>query len=76
MFDDMGVFRDEKGMQNALDKSRELQERFKQCHVQDTGKIFNMDLFNAWELGNLLDLAEVTTVSALQPHRIARRSFP
>ena len=24
-----------------------------------------MDMFNAWELGNLLDLAEVTTVSAL-----------
>jgi succinate dehydrogenase / fumarate reductase flavoprotein subunit len=24
-----------------------------------------MDLINAWELGNLLELAEVTTVSAL-----------
>jgi succinate dehydrogenase / fumarate reductase flavoprotein subunit len=65
MFDDMGVFRDEKGMQNALNKIRELKERFKHVRVQDTGKIFNMDLFNAWELGNLLDLAEVTTVSAL-----------
>lgn len=65
MFDDMGVFRDEKGMQNALNKIRELKERFKHVRVQDTGKIFNMDMFNAWELGNLLDLAEVTTVSAL-----------
>jgi succinate dehydrogenase / fumarate reductase flavoprotein subunit len=65
MFDDMGVFRDRKGMQNALDKIRELKERFKKVRVQDTGKIFNMDMFNAWELGNLLDLAEVTTVSAL-----------
>lgn len=65
MFDDMGVFRDQKGMQNALDKIRELKERFKKVRVQDTGRIFNMDMFNAWELGNLLDLAEVTTVSAL-----------
>ena len=65
MFDDMGVFRDEKGMQNALNKIRELKERYKHIRVQDTGRIFNMDLFNAWELGNLLDLAEVTTVSAL-----------
>lgn len=65
MFDDMGVFRDEKGMQNALKKIRELKERYKHIRVQDTGRIFNMDLFNAWELGNLLDLAEVTTVSAL-----------
>ncbi len=65
MFDDMGVFRDQTGMQNALNKIRELKERFKHVRVQDTGKIFNMDMFNAWELGNLLDLAEVTTVSAL-----------
>jgi succinate dehydrogenase / fumarate reductase flavoprotein subunit len=65
MFDDMGIFRNGRDMQNALDKVRELKERFKHVRVQDTGKIFNMDLINAWELGNLLDLAEVTTVSAL-----------
>jgi succinate dehydrogenase / fumarate reductase flavoprotein subunit len=33
--------------------------------VTDTGKIFNLDLMNAWELGNMLGLAEITTVSAL-----------
>jgi len=33
--------------------------------VNDSGKIFNMELMNAWELANLLDLAEVTTVSAM-----------
>ncbi|MFC2064100.1 succinate dehydrogenase flavoprotein subunit [Chloroflexota bacterium] len=65
MFDDMGIFRNGKGMQAALDKVRELKERIKHVKVQDTGKIFNMDLFNAWEIVNLLDLAEVTTVSAL-----------
>jgi succinate dehydrogenase / fumarate reductase flavoprotein subunit len=65
MFDDMGIFRNGKGMQAALDKVRELKERMKHVKVQDTGKIFNMDLFNAWEIANLLDLAEVTTVSAL-----------
>jgi succinate dehydrogenase / fumarate reductase flavoprotein subunit len=31
----------------------------------DQGKVFNTDLLNSWELGNLLDLAEITTVSAL-----------
>lgn len=65
MFDDMGIFRSGAGMQNALNKVRELKERYKHVRVQDSGKIFNMDLINAWELGNLLDLAEVTTVSAL-----------
>ena len=65
MFDDMGIFRSGKGMENALQVVRELQERFKHVSVTDTGSIFNMELINVWELGNLLDLAEVTTVSAL-----------
>lgn len=65
MFDDMGIFRSGAGMQNALNKVRELKERYKHVRVQDSGKVFNMDVINAWELGNLLDLAEVTTVSAL-----------
>lgn len=65
MFDDVGVFRTEEGMKTALAKVNELQERFKQVKVQDTGKIFNTELLNAWEMGNLLDMAEVITVSAL-----------
>ena len=65
MFDDVGVFRTEKGMKAALAKVNELQERFKQVKVQDTGKIFNTELLNAWEMGNLLDMAEVITASAL-----------
>ncbi len=65
MFDDVGVFRTEAGMKNALAKVAELKERFKQVRVQDTGKIFNTELLNAWEMGNLLDMAEVTTASAL-----------
>jgi succinate dehydrogenase / fumarate reductase flavoprotein subunit len=65
MFDEMGIFRSGKGMQHALEVVRELKERYKHVSVTDTGKIFNMELINAWELGNLLDLAEVTTVSAI-----------
>ena len=65
MFDDVGVFRTEKGMKAALAKVNELQERFKQVKVQDTGKIFNTELLNAWEMGNLLDTAEVIAASAL-----------
>jgi succinate dehydrogenase / fumarate reductase flavoprotein subunit len=65
MFDDMGIFRSGKGMENALNVLRQLKERYKHVRVTDAGKIFNMELMNAWELGNLLYLAEVTTVSAL-----------
>jgi succinate dehydrogenase / fumarate reductase flavoprotein subunit len=65
MFDDVGVFRIEAGMQNALNKVAELRERFKYVKVNDTGKIFNTELISAWELGNLLELAEVVTACAI-----------
>ncbi len=65
MFEKMGVFRTEESIQEALDKVRELKERFKHVTIKDHGKVFNTELTNAWELSNLLDLAEVTTVSAL-----------
>jgi succinate dehydrogenase / fumarate reductase flavoprotein subunit len=65
MFDEMGIFRSGKGMENALKVVRELKERYKHVSVTDTGNIFNMELINIWELGNLLDLAEMTTVSAI-----------
>lgn len=66
MFDHVGVFRTEEGMSEALEKVRELKARFKNIKLDDTGYVFNMDILNAWELSNLLDIAEVTTVSALK----------
>lgn len=65
MFDHVGIFRTAEGMQQALAKVRELLQRFENVTIEDRGKVFNTDLMNAWELGNLLELAEVTTVCAL-----------
>jgi succinate dehydrogenase / fumarate reductase flavoprotein subunit len=65
MFADVGIYRNEKDMQSALEKVRELKNRFKDITVSDTGKIFNTELLNAWEFGNLLDIAEVVALSAL-----------
>jgi len=66
MSDFVGVFREEKGMQQAVDTIRELKEHYQNdLMVEDQGHIFNSDLMEAWELGSLLDLAEVTAVSAL-----------
>ena len=65
MFTDVGVYRTEEGMTEALNKIRELKKRFANVIVSDTGKVFNTELLNAWELGNLLDIAEVVAASAL-----------
>lgn len=65
MFTDVGIYRTGTGMEEAMDKILELKERYKHVKVSDTGKIFNTELLNAWELGNMLDVAEAVTVSAL-----------
>ncbi len=65
MFDDVGIYRNEKGMAEALEKVKALQERFKDVRVTDTGRIFNTELLNMWELGNMLEVAEVVAACAL-----------
>lgn len=65
MMDHVSVFRTQEGIQEALDKVRELQARAQEITVMDKGKRFNTEILEAIELHNLLDLAEVTAVSAL-----------
>jgi succinate dehydrogenase / fumarate reductase flavoprotein subunit len=59
------VFRTEQTLKEAVEEIGELRKRYRDISVQDKGKRFNTDLLEAIELGNLLDLAEVTAVSAL-----------
>jgi succinate dehydrogenase / fumarate reductase flavoprotein subunit len=80
MSEEVGVFRTAQGMQRAVDGLRELQERYTRVRIDDAGRVFNTDLLEAWELGCLLDLAEVTAVSALARTESrgahAREDFP
>ncbi len=65
MMDCVGMFRTGDGMQSALETVRELRERYKHIPLHDQGKIFNTEMINLWELGNLLEIAELVTVCAL-----------
>jgi succinate dehydrogenase / fumarate reductase flavoprotein subunit len=65
MFDNVGVFRTQESLEHAVEKVKELRERFQQVKVVDSGKVYNMEMMQAWELGNMLDLALVTAESAL-----------
>jgi succinate dehydrogenase / fumarate reductase flavoprotein subunit len=65
MMDYVGVFREGPTLQKALDAVHELQERYQHISIEDKGTKFNTDLYEAWELACLLDLAEVTAYSAL-----------
>jgi succinate dehydrogenase / fumarate reductase, flavoprotein subunit len=65
MQDNVGIFREAPGMEEARAKLVELQARYQNVTVMDKGTRFNTDLLEAWELGNLLDLAQVTTECAI-----------
>ena len=65
MMDDVGVFREEKGLRRAQAKVKELRERYRNVTVQDKGHTFNTDLLEARELGYLLDCAATTVAAAL-----------
>ena len=65
MSQEVGVFRTAEGMQRAVDGLRQLQERYAQVRVDDPGRVFNTDVLEAWELGCLLEVAELTAVAAL-----------
>jgi succinate dehydrogenase / fumarate reductase flavoprotein subunit len=66
MTGDVGVFRNGADMERALDIIRELKERYQNVKIDDAGKIFNTDVLETFELGCLLDLAEVTAAAALR----------
>ncbi len=65
MFDLVGIYRNSKGMEEAIDKISELKDRYRQIRVTDSGQIFNTELLNAWELGNMLDVSDVVAQCAL-----------
>ncbi|MBX3083901.1 MAG: succinate dehydrogenase flavoprotein subunit [Anaerolineae bacterium] len=72
MMDKVGVFRNEADMKQAVEDLREMKRQFKtELGIDDRGLKFNTDMLEAWELGALLDVAEVTAYSAL--HRTESR---
>jgi succinate dehydrogenase / fumarate reductase flavoprotein subunit len=61
----VGPFRTPDDLLAALARITELKNRYKDCYVKDKSTIYNMNLIDAIELGNMLDLAEVIIVGAI-----------
>jgi succinate dehydrogenase / fumarate reductase, flavoprotein subunit len=62
----VAVFRDEEGLNTALEIVRRLKEEAKTVAVDDKGNVFNQDVLGALELQFMLDNAEAMVVSALE----------
>lgn len=75
-----GVFRDEKKLQNCVSSIKDLQVRFNHGKVTDKGKLFNTEVYEIIELGNMLKMAEIIGATALERRESrgghARTDFP
>jgi fumarate reductase flavoprotein subunit len=60
-----GVFREEQEMRRSVETVAELKGRFADVGLTDTSKVFNTEVVQALHLGNLLDVAETVTNTAL-----------
>jgi succinate dehydrogenase / fumarate reductase flavoprotein subunit len=59
------VFRNQKGMSAARKKISKLKEMYQDMRVSDKGKVFNTNLRDALEIGNLISLADVSVRCAI-----------
>jgi succinate dehydrogenase/fumarate reductase flavoprotein subunit len=61
-----GLFKDETGMIQGLEKLRELRSRFESVFVPDKGTLFNQSFVHALELGAMLDVALIQAEASLR----------
>ena len=62
----VAVFRDEAGLNTALEIVRRLKEEAQTVAIDDKGSVFNQDVLGALELQFMLDNAEAIVISALE----------
>jgi succinate dehydrogenase / fumarate reductase, flavoprotein subunit len=67
----IGVFRDQEGIETALETVRRLREEATSAYIDDRGSVFNQDVLGAIELEFMLEVAECTCIAAL--HRTESR---
>ena len=66
MLKNVGVFKDESSLKEAIEKIREIKERAEHVRLEDSAKRFNTNLVSLLEFFNILDLAEPIALSALE----------
>ncbi len=66
MIEDVGIFREAGRMARAVDKVRELRDRYRRIGLSYRGRRCNLDLCRALELEHKLEIAETIAVGALE----------
>jgi succinate dehydrogenase / fumarate reductase flavoprotein subunit len=60
------VFRDEQGLQAALEAVGRLREEAEKAWIDDRGTVFNQDVLGAIELSFMIDCAHATVLAAIE----------
>lgn len=60
-----GIYRTEETLQETCNTIAELRKRYAGIELHDKSNVFNTDLFQALELGNMLELAQTVAEGAL-----------
>jgi succinate dehydrogenase flavoprotein subunit len=66
MNEKVAVFRDEAGLNEALEVVQRLKEEAGTAYIDDRGTVFNQDVLGAIELGYMLDCAHATVLGAIE----------
>ena len=70
------VFRDEQGLQGALETIGRLKEETSKAWIDDRGTVFNQDVLGAIELGFMVDCAETIVVGCARAQGVAGGAVP
>ena len=62
----VGIYRSGESLRGAADMLHELQERSRDIHLDDRGRLFNTELISALELSFMLEIAETMAQSAME----------
>lgn len=65
MWNKVGIFRNNKGITEALGEIEQLMEDYKTCYVGDTERTYNMAFVNYVEIGSMLTVAKAIAQGAL-----------
>ncbi len=65
MFENVGLFRDEKAMKKGLDKVRELRKRYPKIGIKHRGPRYNLDWARNLELEGMILVAEAIVAGAI-----------
>jgi succinate dehydrogenase / fumarate reductase flavoprotein subunit len=62
----VAVYRDQAGLEQALEIVQRLREESRSAYIDDRGTVFNQDVLGAIELGYMLDCAHAIVVASIE----------